>query len=340
MTDLQGMAQYQALLRTRSSVLGSAVLLEIVWGEESDKELYLLLKDFVFDSGAASHGAQTSSVLRGQVSSRLPLWLRRWSDFVHQANSMVSSNPVESTRLYVRSCGFDASNWQASLNAAAVRLQLANDSDQSFQFVLLCHDIESRWHVVDSHVLSDGHERSATVHSRFITADRASKRIIVVDSLSLISRCTRRLSPVSLRIVLRASRELTRFDVQISSKHSSSNRKIPSLYCTSPSLARTSMHRCFRIILCFALLLVCEFIFVQSNPSTHKESPRLDRFSFARSESEERVCCCDARVSMISCNRNIARAETRRRLSTVELKPTPHAHPPPRGTKSVRDDES
>ena len=146
MTDLQGMAQYQALLRTRSSVLGSAVLLEIVWGEESDKELYLLLKDFVFDSGAASHGAQTSSVLRGQVSSRLPLWLRRWSDFVHQANSMVSSNPVESTRLYVRSCGFDASNWQASLNAAAVRLQLANDSDQSFQFVLPCYDIESRWH--------------------------------------------------------------------------------------------------------------------------------------------------------------------------------------------------
>ena len=94
----------------------------------------------------------------------------------------------------------NASDFQASLNSAAVRLQLANDSDQSFQFVLPCCEIESRWHFADSHVLSDGLERSATVHSRFITADRASKRIIVVDSLSLISRCTRRLSPVSCSV--------------------------------------------------------------------------------------------------------------------------------------------
>lgn len=194
-----------------SSLISSAQILEEVGGFPKGRwhaVLHLKPTRFFDDLLREDAYGAASEYMKGLVSFRPSLRQTQNSansDFCTQADEChlaePSANgkrptPMETLRKYQYITFLDPTNSEARLNAASLRLVLADDRDNVIQSVLLpSHSASDSTTYVS---FAAGLERFTTVPPRCTTARRAGKPTIDVGTHSLISSCGTRRSRVRL----------------------------------------------------------------------------------------------------------------------------------------------
>ena len=193
-----------APLRQLVQHLGGAGLLELGFaigsGDFRPSSAEIHLQPFPAVSSILAHIREDKLIadvilrLQCEVSRSLLMFVSNADFVLLQAREKYRARDLNGSLFaYGQLALIDPLDWQSRLNSAAIRLCLANDSDQKFQSVpsLLLH---SRG---DLTFVAGGRERFTIVRWRFITDRPTSRRSIAVLWRSPISGGGRRLSLVS-----------------------------------------------------------------------------------------------------------------------------------------------